>query len=171
MLDLWKSTTLSQFEAALCTLGRCMYACPDSAWDGQVAKLSFCQVAFHALFFVDCYLSTDTDAMLAQPFHRERADIFRDYDEMKDQLQTLLYTRAQLEAYLAFGRGKVSAVINGETEASLRGPSGFYWLPFPRAEIHAYNLRHIQHHAATLSLRLRLDHGIDIRWVREGWPD
>ncbi|MEM1329120.1 MAG: hypothetical protein AAGG07_01025 [Planctomycetota bacterium] len=169
MLELWKTTTLGQFEAALCTLGRCIDACPDEAWDAPVANLSFCQAAFHALFFVDCYLSVDTDAMLAQAFHREHAAMFRDYEEMEDRAQVLMYSRDQIGAYMGFCREKAVEVITGETEETLAGPSGFYWLEFPRAGIHMYNLRHIQHHAAALSLRLRLDHGIEIRWVKDGW--
>ena len=34
-----------------------------------------------------------------------------------------------------------------------------------------YSIRHIQHHAAQLSLRIRLDHQIDTPWVRTGWDD
>jgi hypothetical protein len=40
-----------------------------------------------------------------------------------------------------------------------------------RAELYVYNLRHIQHHAAQLSLRLRLDHGVNIAWVGSGWRE
>jgi len=37
-----------------------------------------------------------------------------------------------------------------------------------RAELHIYNIRHIQHYAAQLSLRLRLDTEVDIPWVSHG---
>ena len=39
---------------------------------------------------------------------------------------------------------------------------------FTRAELHLYNIRHIQHHAAQLILRLRLDTDVDIPWVGRG---
>jgi len=45
------------------------------------------------------------------------------------------------------------------------------WLPFPRVEVHIYNVRHIQHHAAQLILRLRRDHKQGIPWFKSGWPE
>jgi len=38
-----------------------------------------------------------------------------------------------------------------------------------RAKLHVVNIRHIQHHAAQLSLRLRLDHQEDIPWFSSRW--
>ena len=40
-----------------------------------------------------------------------------------------------------------------------------------RAELHVYSIRHIQHHAAQLSLRLRLDAGVAIPWIGVGWRE
>jgi hypothetical protein len=42
---------------------------------------------------------------------------------------------------------------------------------FSRAELHVYNIRHIHHHAAQLSLRLRLDTGRGVDWVGSGWRE
>jgi len=41
----------------------------------------------------------------------------------------------------------------------------------PRAELHVYNIRRIQHHAAQLNLRLRLDTNVDIPWIGSGRCD
>jgi len=41
----------------------------------------------------------------------------------------------------------------------LAGQSGFHRRKCSGAELHVYNIRHVQHHAAQLSLRLRLDGG------------
>jgi hypothetical protein len=168
MVDLTKHVLASQMEAALRMLDACVDACPDESWDAAVCDMAFCQVVFHALFFTDCYLSPSTDAMLAQPFHRENAEIFRDYEELKDKKQELLYDRPSVKKYMAFCRTKAAEVIAAETEQSLASPTGFDWLKFSRAELHIYNARHIHHHAAQLSLRLRLDHGQGVRWVKSG---
>jgi hypothetical protein len=40
-----------------------------------------------------------------------------------------------------------------------------------RAELHIYNIRHIQHHAGQLSLRLRLETGEGVDWVGSGWRE
>jgi hypothetical protein len=60
---------------------------------------------------------------------------------------------------------------HSETEESLREIVEFDWLSLERAELHVYNIRHIQHHAAQLSLRLRLDTGDGIPWVGSGWRE
>jgi hypothetical protein len=51
----------------------------------------------------------------------------------------------------------------------LAGPSGFRRRKCSRAELHVYNVRHIQHHAAQLILRLRLDTDVDVPWVGQAW--
>ncbi len=168
MIELVQSLLANQMHGALNMLAGGIEACPDSHWDEPVRDLTFNQVAFHALFFTDCYLSENTDAMLAQAFHRDSKDFFRDYEEMKDKLQELRYDRPSIERYLAFCRRKATDVIAAETAASLAAPCGFPWLKISRGELHVYNTRHIQHHAAQLSLRLRIDHGDGVKWSRGG---
>ena len=51
------------------------------------------------------------------------------------------------------------------------GRKGFEWCRFSRGELHLYNIRHIQHHAAQLSMRLRLDAKAQVPWVGTGWKD
>ena len=55
-----------------------------------------------------------------------------------------------------------------ETNGHSRGESGFFWRESSRAELHVYNLRHIQHHAAQLGLRFQLAGGAPLEWVSEG---
>ncbi len=169
MIDIWKNATLNQFHASLYTLKTCIDQCPDDTWDAMVANLAFCQAVFHAVFYADCYLSHDTDEFLAQDFHRDHPDFFRTYEEMEDRKQELLYDRPTILLYVHHCNDKAAQFIAAETTDSLKAPCGFYWLPICRAELYTYNTRHIQHHAAQLSLRLRLNAGIDIPWVRSGW--
>ena len=77
----------------------------------------------------------------------------------------------QIEGYLAFVRGKAAATIAAETETDLCAAARFARRNCSRAELHVYNIRHIQHHAAQLILRLRLDSGVDIPWIGAGWRD
>jgi hypothetical protein len=161
----------SQYEAALCTLSACIDRCPEAAWNGPVANLAFCQAAFHVLFFADVYLGRGPGGLREQPFHREHPGFFRDYEEMEDRPQKLLYDRPTTRAYLQHCRRKMLDVMAAETAESLAGPSGFPRRDFSRAELHVYNIRHIQHHAAQLMLRLRLDHRLDIPWFGSGWRE
>jgi hypothetical protein len=171
MLDTFKDLLVHQFEAALCTLNAAVDRCPDLAWNAPVANLAFCQAAFHTLFFADLYLGPNVDALRRQPFHRDNAEFFRDYEELEPRKQELFYDRPAINSYLAHCRQKVAAVLAAETAESLAAPAGFDWLKFNRAELHVYNIRHIQHHAAQLILRLRLDFGEDFRWFGSGWRE
>jgi hypothetical protein len=171
MSTILKSLLTNQFEAALCTLGLCIDRCPEDSWNAPVVNLKYCQVAFHTLFFVDYYLEQTDQTIRDQDFHRAHADLFKDYEELEDRRQVNLYERDDIRLYLEHCRTKAVAVVNSETAESFESPCGFPPKRFSRAELHVYNIRHIQHHAAQLSLRLRLDRGIDIPWVRSGWRE
>jgi hypothetical protein len=170
MLDTYKALTRNQFDAALCTLNACIDRCPESAWHAPVGNLKFCQVVFHTLIFVDVYLGRDEASVRDQPFHLANSDFFRDYEELEDRPQRNLYERGPVKVYLDHCRRKAAAVIAAETEATLAAPAGFH-VKFTRAELHVYGIRHVQHHAAQLSLRLRVDHGVEIPWVGSGWRE
>lgn len=169
MLDTFKELIANQFQAALCTLGTCIEECPETAWNAPIANLAFCQAVFHALFYTDCYLGPNTESLRQQAFHRDNKAFFRTYEELEDRKQELLYDKASIATYLEFCRNKAWKTIAAETANTLTARCGFEWLPFSRAELHVYNIRHIQHHAAQLSLRLRLDSGTNIPWARSGW--
>lgn len=171
MLDIFQRVTVNQFEAALCTLNACVERCPDESWNGKVANWVFNQLAFHALFFADLYLGREVDSMREQPFHRANPDFFRDYEEFEPRAPVHLYDKPGIMTYVQHCRGKAAEVLAGETAATLDGPSGFDWCRFSRGELHLYNIRHIQHHAAQLSMRLRLDAKAQVPWVGTGWKD
>src|SRR5205809_1195845 len=168
-----KELLAHQYEASLSTLNLCIARCPDASWDERVAKWKFCQAAFHTVFFADVYLqpSDDVEAFKRQPFHLEHKDVFRDYEEMEDRPQVLLYEKPFVLSYLQQVRRKAQETIARESAEVLAGPSGFAWRKCSRAELHVYNIRHIQHHAAQLSLRLRLDAEVDIPWVSHAWKE
>jgi hypothetical protein len=171
MLNTYKTLTTNQYEATFCMLQACIDRCPDGAWQGPVANLKFSQVAFHALFFGDVYLSRDLDSFRSQPFHREHADVFADYDELGDRERKAVFEKAFILEYLQHCREKAKEVIAAETTETLNAQAGIDWIKFSQAELHVYNMRHIHHHVAQLSLRLRLDTGEDIPWVGSGWRD
>ena len=171
MLDTFKELIANQYEATLCTLNTCVDRCPETAWDAPVANWTFCQVAFHTLFFTDLYLSQNEDSFRRQPFHRDNEHIFRDYEELEDRPPTLRYDKTSIKRYMTHCRNKASEVVAAETAETLKAQPGFKWLTFSRAEVHVCNIRHIQHHAAQLTLRLRIDAKVDIPWVRSGWRD
>jgi hypothetical protein len=167
MLDYWKQTTLAQFEAALAMLKGCLEQCPPNLWEEKLAALTFRQVAYHTLFFVDYYLSPGEEDFSLRDLHLVGGDEREPVNSPGlDQPATLAYVPICLE--------KLRTTLAAETEASLQQSSGFSWLPFTRGELHLYNLRHVQHHTGQLSAQLRrLDPACAnremLRWVRTGW--
>jgi hypothetical protein len=129
------------------------------------------QVVFHTLFFADYYLSQSEAAFLSQGFHAANRELFADYEQLKDQLPISIYTRDQIQQYAQFCRGKVASTLACETESSLADAAAFEGRNFARAELHVYNIRHIQHHAAQISLRLRIDANTEIPWIGSCWRD
>jgi hypothetical protein len=169
MLDEFKRLIANQFAAAFRTLNACIDGCSDSAWNAPVANLAFCQVAFHTLFFADYYLGQNEDSLRRQPFHLHHPRFFRNYEELQDRKQELLYDKPSVQDYLEHCRSKACEVVASETAATLSARCGFPRKDFSRAELHVNNIRHIQHHAAQLSLRLRIDADTNIPWFPSGW--
>lgn len=172
MLDTVRTLLVNQYEAALSMLQACIATCPEATWSGPVATHGFSQVVFHTLYFTDLYLGRDDEATFrTQPFHRRLAPLFADLPAEREPFEVpapRAYDRASLLAYLEFCRRKAAEIMAGETEESLGTPDAFGGA-FSRAELHVYNIRHIHHHAAQLSLRLRLDTGTGVEWVGSGW--
>jgi hypothetical protein len=171
MIYTFKELITNQFEAGLCTLNACVDRCPETAWNAAIVNNKFCQVAFHTLFYADYYLGQSEEPFRQQVFHREHAHVFRDYEELEDRVPVLLYDRTWMKIYLEHCRKKALEVVPSETVESLNARAGFARRTSSRAELHVVNIRHIQHHVAQLSLRLRIDCQQDVPWVGSGWSN
>lgn len=171
MLDTLKDMLTNQYEAALRTLSTCIERCPDANWNMPVVRYPFSQVVLHTLIYADVYLSADTASFYDQSFHRENAGFFGDYEQLQDREPVETYDRPSILKYMTHCCEKARDVIAAETIASLSDPTGFDGRNFSRAELHVYNIRHIQHHTAQLTLRLRAECGVDIPWFGSGTRD
>jgi hypothetical protein len=127
-----------QYEASLATLNLAVARCPDSTWNAPVATWKFCQAAFHVTFFADVYLQpTDNiDALKHQPFHLDHPSDFRDYEELEDRPQVLLYEKPFIFTYIQHVRHKAQLTLSTESPETLAGPSGFRRRTCSRAELH-----------------------------------
>lgn len=169
MLELYKQLITNQYQAVLHMLADAVDKCPDELWHEPVAELKVCQVVFHTLFFTDVYLGRTAAMVREQPFHQQHAGTFADYEELEPRRQVRTYEKPFIDTYVQHCCNKVDSVLQAETQESLDRRPGFDWLPFSRAEVHVYNIRHIHHHAAQLSLHLRTKTGEGIDWYRSGW--
>ncbi len=167
MVEHFKKIVIGQFEAALCMLNECLKACRAEHYEGKIAENSFRQVAYHTLFFCDLYLSTSEEAFELNDFHAEGGD-------EREPVVSAGLGRDETLAYVAICREKILRTIAAETAQTLEGPSGFSYRKFSRAELHLYNIRHIQHHTGQLSAYLRrvdpaLRDMAALPWFGTGW--
>jgi hypothetical protein len=169
MIEQLKHILGAQFEAALCMLNDCIQKCPDEHWDGLIAKYPFWQVAYHTLCFVDVYLAPSDAAWQPRTEPGPKGGLHpKGRLELDEEYPSRQFDTAELVEYVALCRQKVHDALAAETRESLAGDSGFSRLRFSRAELHLYNLRHLQHHTGQLSACLhRL--GIEVDWVKAGW--
>ena len=162
----------NQYEAAFSTINLCLKKCSDEKWLRTVANMSFSQAAFHTLFFADLYLNEfHDDSFRQQEFHQQNKDKFGNYEELKDKLREQQYEKPFVESYLQHCRDKLRSEFTKASEEWFLEPSPFSWIESTRSEVHIYNIRHIQHHAAQLILSLRLEGPIEFPWFRSGWED
>ena len=154
----------SQYLAALEMLEQAIQHCPDALWDHPGDKNRFWHLSYHALFYTHLYLQNSEKEFSPWSKHRERYHSLEPlpqppYDEpqIRDS-----YSK---EEVLEYHRIVQEQVVEKIATLDLNGPSGFYWLPFSKAELLLYNLRHIQQHTGELCERLGTQVNIDVEWV------
>jgi hypothetical protein len=163
MADLLKACILSQFQATHRMLDDCIRLCPGANWDDKVAKYPFWLVAYHTLYCLDMYLEPREEDYRTDPrFHP------KGMEEIENEYPSKRFSKDELLAYSEFCHEKMVRVLGGETPEALAGPSGHARRTFSRAELHLYNMRHVQHHSGQLGAVLRRA-GVDTSWAKAGW--
>jgi DinB superfamily len=155
----WSNALWWQFGAAIDMLENALGACPDSLWRQPVWPASsdpsqgveFWYVPYHALFWLDLYLSATLEGF-APPAPFTMAEL-----DPAGALPERPYAKDELRAYLAYARQKGQTMLVGLTQEQARQPLGPPWAKgkdFTYLELQLYNLRHVQEHAAQLQLFL-----------------
>lgn len=149
--DLW-----NQFGASLDMLKNAISMCPTDFWD---TEQKFWHNAFHCIFFLDYYLSTQPkDFVPPTPF---------DFSEYEDRMPERVYSKAEILAYLSHCKKKCQDLFEDLTLEKLqnRWVNESSSMNYSIFEILIYNLRHVQHHAAQLNLLLRQNTNDSPEWV------
>jgi hypothetical protein len=162
MIDFWRSAIRQQFHAAIDMLANAIKACPDSVWFAQ-GQGAFWYLAFHVLFFLDLYLSSEGESRFRPPPPFGLTEL-----EPEGVVPEPAYGKDELLGYLEHCRKKLDAVMAGMTEASVADPCPFPYRAMSNGELLLYNMRHVQHHAAQLNMRLRQTTDSAPRWVSKG---
>lgn len=158
----WKETVKSQFLAACDTLENAINACPQKLFEDQNRKYQIWYWVSHTIFWLDYYLTADRDGFKPpEPFGLEELD-------PAGVIPDPAYDQKQLLDYLDYCRKKLV-----RTFAEMTGQRAAEQFHFTReslsiAELHLYNLRHVQHHSAQINLILRQEIDSAPGWVFKG---
>lgn len=164
-----KDVLWNQFGASIDMLGEALNACPAELWSAPLwdnagtppGFSDFWYIAYHALFFLDLYLTGSVEGFNPpDPFDLNELD-------PSGLLPGRRYTRKELQSYLAFYREKCQKVVTSLTEEKALHFSYFPWSRqgIGCIELLLYNMRHVQEHAAQLSMFLGQQVGISAHWV------
>ena len=179
MDSVWRTSLWKQFGAAIDMLDNALAACPDALWRARVwpdpsapsQRTEFWYVAYHTLVWLDMYLAGVPEEEFAPPAPFAQGEI-----DSAEELPDQPYTREQLRAYLASLRQKCRATFEEMTDERARWPVEYPWSegqPISFLELQLYNMRHIQGHAAELSLLLGQHgvHGDAVDWAARANDD
>jgi hypothetical protein len=165
-----------QFGAAIDMLENALLACPASLWEERLWSApppprfppqfaEFWYITFHALVWLDLYLSGISEEEFAPPAPFAQGEI-----DSVEALPEQPYTKEDLHAYLVSTRQKCHTQFLRLSDEQMRQSVKYPWSkgqPISFLELQLYNLRHIQEHAAHLSLFLG-QHAIpdaNLAWV------
>src|SRR5437868_5647054 len=130
-------------------LENAVVACPEELWGDRSQQPEFWYVVYHTLFWLDLYLSGSVEGF-APPAPFTLAEL-----DPAGLLPDRVYTEVELRTYLAHGRQKCQATIETLTDEKAARPYRFAsGLEIIFLELLLYTMRHVQEHAAQLSLIL-----------------
>ena len=162
----WNASIWRQFGAAIDMLDNALQACPDELWQEPLFHersappefAEFWYVGFHAIFWLDFYISDSAEAFAPPaPFTLSEFEA--------GLLPERVYTKAELHTYLEYTRNKCRAKLETLTNALVPQKCRPDWPDMSVAELLFYTMRHVQEHAAQLSLFLGQKVGSAPGWV------
>jgi hypothetical protein len=170
----WQDVIWRQYGAAIDTLEGAIHSCPDDLWQARLYHEPFdprfgeyWSIAYHACFWLDYYLTPSPDEYTPPPpFTLAELD-------PDGVLPDRVYTRAELLGYLRHGRDKCRTRIYALSDSELLDPTAIRadWRDMSVAESMLYTMRHVQEHAAQLSLFLGQQETQGPGWVSRARDD
>jgi hypothetical protein len=153
-------------NCAIDALENSLKACPAELWESSMwndramdRKFSqFWYVAYHALFYLDLYLSGSVEGFMPP------ASFTLDELDPAGVFPERVYTKDELLSYLNFCRQKCNFVFANLTDKKAGQRCKFDWLEMSFVELQMDNMRHVQEHAAQLNMFLGQQAGIPSRW-------
>ncbi|GJM41796.1 MAG: hypothetical protein DHS20C20_20780 [Ardenticatenaceae bacterium] len=168
----WNKIIWNQFGAAIDMLDDAIQACPDALWQARLYNerevqpefAEFWYLAYHALFWLDFYLSeTAVNFAPPAPFNLSELEA--------GLLPERVFTKDELLGYLGYGRTKCQNRIEATTDFTAPQRVRTDWPEMSIGEMLLYNMRHVQEHAAQLSLFLGQQAVLTSGWISKAKKD
>ncbi len=176
-----RSALMNQYHCALTMLRQAIECCPDSLWaaDASPSGAPYInptwRIAYHVLYFTHLYLQPRLEEFTPWVHHQTGIHDLDD-DPTPPEIAKYCehphrppqtgrpYTKQEILEYWRFVDGMIDDGVN---RLDLLAPQSGFWYPIPKLEHQFVNLRHIQHHAAQLGLRIReaTNGDVSIDWV------
>ena len=158
MNDTIKTSFWKQYGAAIDMFENAVAKCPPEIWDDE---RKFWYIAYHTLFFLDYYLDKDPDNFTTpQPFNMNEMEI----DEVMPKHP---FTKKELLGYVEHCRKKAHGLISGFNDAGASSRWKNQYREYSMFEMQLYNMRHVQEHAAELSMLIVQNGGSTSGWIRQ----
>ena len=156
----WRTSTWKQFGAAIDMLEDSIRFCPDHLWtivlwkdpeDERYGQFWF--IAYHTVRWLDLFLTGTREGFKPpSPF-------------IVGALPERPYTKDQILTYLSACRAKCQSTIEGLTDERAQQRCVFEWMEPSFLELQLYCMRHVQEHAAQMSLVLGQHEVTGFDWV------
>ena len=159
----WNDALVRQYSVAIDMLDSAIAACPDALWTERLWNdppppefppqfAEFWYVAYHTLVWLDLYTAGVPEDEFAPPAPFAQGEL-----DSAEAAPAQPYTKDELRAYLASTRQKLNATLSALTDEQARRPVEYGWSegqPISYLELQLYTMRHVQEHAAQMSLFL-----------------
>lgn len=147
----------SQYGASIDFLRHNIEVCPDALWTAELWKseadfppemAQFWYVAYHTLFWIDCYLTGTEEGFLPpEPFLLIE-------QHWKGPIPERVYSKDEVLGYLALCRERAFSTIDVLTEERAATMCHFGWGSCTFFELLLYTMRHTAGHTAQMNMLL-----------------
>jgi hypothetical protein len=164
-IEIIKNALNEQYGAAITMLKQNLKSCPKELWDDRTYGPPFWHVAYHAMWFLDWYLSDSR--ITRENFQSKFGDEVRHFEQLTaNNIKDAVLTPKQLLEYLSEIKENAKNRFEKITLDDLSQPSVFDWHGNSVLSSLLYNIRHVMLHIGALNRRLHRK-GVELdNWVR-----
>jgi hypothetical protein len=173
-IEMMRPVLKSQYHASLAMLRDAIEKCPNELWANGEYRNPFWRIAYHALYYTHFYLQPNADSFLPWEHHQTGIQFMDDHQRPPNaskigELPHLPpktgkpYTKEEVLAYLGICDSAVDRAVDA---LDIANPDcGFSWYKVSKLEHQIISIRHLQHHMAQLSDRIRAATNSGVGWV------